>query len=152
MLYPDVIPNVEADDALARGPFVFLDNKPQGLAERDADKVMIRAASYDEVMALSPVTPENCYLEMNAGVFAVLMAKEATKLLAATALTQRLGYSLSDCVFFGDDYNDVGLLLACGVGVAMENAIDEAKKAADYVTLSNAQDGVAAWLWEHALK
>ena len=49
-------------------------------------------------------------------------------------------------IAFGDDHNDVGMLKLCGTGVAMGNAIDEVKKAADFVTLTNDEDGVAAFL------
>ena len=42
------------------------------------------------------------------------------------------------------------MLRACGVGVAVENALAEVKAAADYITASNDADGVAKWLEEHA--
>ena len=43
----------------------------------------------------------------------------------------------------GDNHNDIGMIRFAGLGVAMGNAHDEVKAQADYVTLSNAQDGVA---------
>ena len=36
-----------------------------------------------------------------------------------------------------------------GIGVAMENATDELKNAADEITLSNEQDGIAEALYRH---
>jgi hydroxymethylpyrimidine pyrophosphatase-like HAD family hydrolase len=53
---------------------------------------------------------------------------------------------LSDIIAFGDDYNDMEMLKNCGVGVAVANACDEAKSAADYVCGSNDEDGAANWL------
>ena len=44
---------------------------------------------------------------------------------------------------FGDGGNDVAMLRAAGVGVAMGNACDEALNAADYVTASVDDDGIA---------
>ena len=41
------------------------------------------------------------------------------------------------------------MLRNCGVGVAVANAIDEAKAAADAVCGSNDEDGVARWLEAH---
>ena len=38
------------------------------------------------------------------------------------------------------------MLKEAGIGVAMENGVDEAKAAADYITVSNDADGVAAAL------
>ena len=43
----------------------------------------------------------------------------------------------------GDNLNDVDLLRAVGLGIAMGNAPDEVKAAADEVTESNDDDGVA---------
>ena len=36
-----------------------------------------------------------------------------------------------EIVAFGDDYNDMEMLQGCGIGVAMENAIDDVKRLAD---------------------
>jgi hydroxymethylpyrimidine pyrophosphatase-like HAD family hydrolase len=44
---------------------------------------------------------------------------------------------------FGDGGNDMVLLKAAGMGVAMDNGMPEVKSIADYVTLSNNEDGVA---------
>lgn len=53
---------------------------------------------------------------------------------------------VSEIVAFGDDYADIGMLKLCGIGVAMGNAIQEVKDIADAITLSNEEDGVAAYL------
>lgn len=41
---------------------------------------------------------------------------------------------------------DIGMLKICGIGVAMGNAVQEVKDIADDITLSNEEDGVAAYL------
>ncbi|MBQ8129614.1 MAG: Cof-type HAD-IIB family hydrolase [Clostridia bacterium] len=51
-----------------------------------------------------------------------------------------------DCIAFGDGGNDVDMIRCAGIGVAMGNARDDVKAAADYVTLDAAQDGVAVAL------
>ena len=43
---------------------------------------------------------------------------------------------------FGDGGNDVSMLRHVGIGVAMGNAGDEARRAADYVTTSVDEDGI----------
>lgn len=43
----------------------------------------------------------------------------------------------------GDGFNDVSLLSAAGFAVAMGNAVEPVKAIADYVTLSNREEGVA---------
>ena len=45
---------------------------------------------------------------------------------------------------FGDEHNDLSMLKLAGIGVAMANAAPEVRAEADYVTLSNEEDGVAA--------
>src|ERR1700727_2100659 len=54
-----------------------------------------------------------------------------------------LGIPESDWVAFGDMPNDVPMLLRAGLGVAMGNAHPDALAAADEVTTTNADDGVA---------
>jgi hypothetical protein len=43
----------------------------------------------------------------------------------------------------GDSWNDLDMLEYAGIGVAMENAMADVKKVAQYVTRSNEDDGVA---------
>ena len=49
---------------------------------------------------------------------------------------------LSDSVAFGDSMNDIEVIREAGTGVAMGNAVDELKAAADYVTSSIDEDGI----------
>lgn len=57
-----------------------------------------------------------------------------------------LGIDPKDTVAFGDAENDIPMLKAAGVGVAMGNAAEPVKAAADGVTLTNNEDGIAVWL------
>ena len=41
-----------------------------------------------------------------------------------------------------DGYNDLTMIQYAGLGVAMENAVLPVRKAADYITASNNEDGV----------
>ena len=56
------------------------------------------------------------------------------------------GIALEDVTAFGDDAPDIGMLKLCGTGVAMGNAIDSVKEAADIVIGSNDEDGIAKYL------
>ena len=49
---------------------------------------------------------------------------------------------MADTVAFGDGGNDIPMLKEAAVGVAMGNASDEVKKAADYVTDNVDDDGI----------
>ena len=52
-------------------------------------------------------------------------------------------YNLENCIAFGDNYNDIEMLKAVKVGVAVGNAKPEVLEIADDVTAINKQDGVA---------
>lgn len=58
-------------------------------------------------------------------------------------LCDLLGCSLEETMACGDSQNDLSMIQAAGVGVAMGNAADEVKEAADFVTLPNKESGVA---------
>ncbi|OIQ28087.1 MAG: haloacid dehalogenase [Bacteroidetes bacterium MedPE-SWsnd-G2] len=58
---------------------------------------------------------------------------------------------LTNVVAFGDNYNDIDMLNAVGLGVAVENANSEAQQVADHITHSNKEDGVALFIKNHLL-
>ena len=80
-----------------------------------------------------------------------LTLKEATKEKAITELSKAINLPLQQIAAFGDDFNDIGMLKLCGQGVAMSNAIEDVKKIASGICLSNEEDGVAHWLEENLL-
>lgn len=59
-------------------------------------------------------------------------------------LGKYLGIRREEIMAFGDGDNDIEMLREAGFGVAMANGVQEVKDAADYVTLSNEEEGVAA--------
>lgn len=67
----------------------------------------------------------------------------ANKGEALLALAAHLGVAQGDSVAFGDGLNDLTMLRAAGVGVAMANGCPEARRAADCITSSCDEDGVA---------
>ncbi len=60
-----------------------------------------------------------------------------------------LGIDPGETVAFGDAENDIPMLTAAGTGVAMGNAAEKVKAAADAVTATNNEDGIALWLETH---
>ena len=72
--------------------------------------------------------------------------KEAHKGAALAWLCGHLGVDVADAVAFGDGDNDLSMIRAAGDGVAMANAIPEVFAAADHVTSSCDEAGVAAYL------
>lgn len=66
-----------------------------------------------------------------------------SKATGVDEVARPLGITAEDVVAFGDMPNDIPMLLWAGLGVAMGNAHDEAKAAADEVTTANTDDGLA---------
>ena len=58
-------------------------------------------------------------------------------------LITTLGISKEEVIACGDGYNDLSMIRFAGLGVAMANAAKDIQSEADYVTLSNEEDGVA---------
>ena len=54
-----------------------------------------------------------------------------------------LGMTPQDLIAIGDNYNDLEMIELAGTGVAMGNAPEDIQRRADFVTRSNAEDGVA---------
>lgn len=77
--------------------------------------------------------------------------KNATKEDAIRFASAALPLDLSDAAAFGDDVADIGMLKLCGTGVAMGNALDSVKEAADTVIGSNDEDGIAEYLEKFVL-
>jgi len=67
----------------------------------------------------------------------------ATKQHAILEVAKILGINTHKIIGIGDGGNDMPLLMACGLKVAMGNAVDDLKEIADYVAPSVEEDGVA---------
>ena len=58
-------------------------------------------------------------------------------------LAEKLGVPMEQTMACGDSGNDIPMLKEAALAVAMENAVEEAKEAAGFITLSNDESGVA---------
>ncbi|MBP7086688.1 MAG: phosphoglycolate phosphatase [Methanomassiliicoccales archaeon] len=82
-------------------------------------------------------------LEVEATGFAIhLMEKGHSKMSGVRKACQLIGVDPAEVVAFGDADNDVLMLKECGYGVAVGNASDKAKNAADLVTKGRHAEGV----------
>lgn len=123
-----------------------VDDMKAFLAQHKTQKVMAffndmdrRAVELERVKALFPNTAISSSIANNIEV----NAKKATKGGALLNLCQVLGVDVKDTMAFGDGSNDLAMIQNAGIGVAMGNAYPSLKEAADYVTLTCDEDGVA---------
>jgi len=75
--------------------------------------------------------------------FLEIVGKKATKKDALEWLSKRLKIEQEEIMAIGDSHNDISMIEWAGIGVAMGNADEKVKKVADFITLSNTEDGVA---------
>lgn len=79
----------------------------------------------------------------SAGFFLECVPPGIEKAHSLAKLIATLGIAREEVIACGDGYNDKGMIEFAGLGVAMANASTEVQDAADYITYSNEEDGVA---------
>ena len=121
------------------------------LPDMPVDKIIFITAQSHIVSEIDGLLPDELYSVIAENQVLMIMHKKANKLSAIKAVAKHFGLTLSDIVVFGDDYNDIEMLRECCIGIAMDNAIDEVKSAADQICGTNDHDGVAKWLDKNIL-
>lgn len=83
----------------------------------------------------------------SAPYFLEFLSKTCNKGEGVKSLAESLGIKREEVIAIGDAGNDIHMIEYAGLGVAMENAFDEVKKKANFITKSNEENGVA-WVFE----
>lgn len=79
--------------------------------------------------------------------FLTILNPLADKAAGVQTVSEYLGFDVSGITVFGDNINDLGMFTLAGTAVAVDNAIDEVKQAADIVLPhTNNEDAVAKYL------
>ena len=76
--------------------------------------------------------------------FLELVPNGIDKARSLAVLLEELGMEREEMIAVGDGFNDLSMIRFVGLGVAMANAQEVVRQAADHITLSNEEDGVAA--------
>ena len=76
--------------------------------------------------------------------FLELVPQGIDKAKSLAVLLEEIHLQREDMIAVGDGFNDLSMIRFAGLGVAMANAQEVVKQEADYITLSNEEDGVAA--------
>ena len=109
-------------------------------------KMCVEIPSSETAQTLSEQLPNCDCIRFSDGNWYKFTKQGATKENAVRKLCELRSISLCDIIAFGDDLVDIGMLQLCGTGVAMGNAHDKVKAAADIVIGSNDEDGIADYL------
>ena len=117
----------------------------------DVFKITPNALNAGAVQSITAQYPAVDVLKFAGEDWYQIKSRDAAKQLAIAEVCAQLGIGMSEVIAFGDDHNDVEMLRECGVGVAVSNAIDECKAAADFVCGDCDEDGVVRWLEVNSL-
>lgn len=74
--------------------------------------------------------------------FLEIMPQNVDKAQSLLTLLNTIGIDSDEMICCGDGFNDISMIEVAGLGVAMENAQDIVKSSADYITLSNDDEGI----------
>ena len=119
-------------------------NKCLGTAEPEmaAEAEKIYAEKFGDKLCISRSEP----------FFVEITPKGIDKAASLERFCKMTGNKRKDMIACGDGFNDLSMIKYAGLGVAMENAQPVVKDAADYVTASNDEDGVAKVIHKFILK
>lgn len=98
---------------------------------------------------------QNMFYEVDINQFGnqlIILPRGISKLTGLLYLCDQLKISLKETVVIGSGLDDKEMIEAAGLGVAMGNAPKSVKNAADWVTRSNNEHGVAYMVKEHFRK
>ena len=116
----------------------------------DPDTIIVKIMMVDDPEILSAAIeklPEELYTDYtvvrSAPIFLEFLDKKVNKGVGVKLLADSLGIKAEEVICIGDADNDLHMIEYAGLGVAMGNAFTNVKKAANYVTYTNENDGVA---------
>ncbi|MGG1314433.1 Cof-type HAD-IIB family hydrolase [Cohnella laeviribosi] len=101
---------------------------------------------------LRPLVGEDVHVTTSKPNYLEFIHREGTKGHALRFLASHYGIPIEQTIAIGDAWNDREMIEAAGLGVAMANAVPALREIADYVTLSNNEDGVRHVLEKFVLK
>ena len=88
----------------------------------------------------------DCFVTRWCDVFCDIVPSNSSKPAGIRAALEHYGLRQEETIAFGDGGNDIPIIEYAGIGVAMGNATDDVKAAADYVTDTVDEDGVVTAL------
>jgi len=152
---PEAAISIEMDDRLfinrpLNGPWIHtVVADLVAVIDKPVAKVLFDTSDFNDSASLRAHLPGDCkIIAFNEGPvhLAEIVANEVSKVAALKLLVARAGHTMKDVIAFGDSDGDAEMLAQCGLGVAMGNASEAVKAAADWITASNDEDGVAVAL------
>jgi len=122
----------------------------------DAMKIMAISQDEPQLLAMEKELKANfadqLYITRSKPFYLEVMDRLVGKALALELIASHYGIKRSEVMAIGDSFNDLDMIKWAGVGVAMGNAIEEVKEAADFITFTNDEEGVTEALQRFVLQ
>lgn len=120
--------------------------------EKIAKVMMIKDRGQEYLKALSKTFPAEIFeqfaVTFSSGRFMEFNAKNVSKGNAVRFLSKHLGVPIEETIAVGDNFNDMEMLKAAGLGACVSSAPDEVKANSDYVCERDYMDGAVAEVLE----
>lgn len=87
--------------------------------------------------------PDDLTVVRTAAFYLEIIPRSINKGQGLLDICRVLGINPENTIAFGDSENDISMIKASGIGVAMANGEEAVREAADYVTGNNNEDGIA---------
>jgi HAD-superfamily hydrolase, subfamily IIB len=134
----------------------IVDDLAESLASKAALKIMAISGQEDKLLeienGLKSRYGNELHITRSKPQFLEVMHPEADKAKALEVIAAHYLIDRAEVLAIGDSYNDLEMIEWAGIGVAMGNSNQAVKDAADYITSSNEEDGVAEALQRFVLK
>jgi Cof subfamily protein (haloacid dehalogenase superfamily) len=124
-------------------PLVDADLLQRGEAPHKLQCMVGEPARVPLLAALARTLPQDCVGQFSQATYLEITHQQVNKATALLALGHQLGIAPSEMVAIGDGENDMAMLQMVALGIAMGNAPPLVQAAADWVTATNNQDGIA---------
>lgn len=155
---PDTLISIETSDgiyssaAIPEWDSTCYDGFPD-LPTQGALYKILASSTNDTLFAkMEHILTEDVYYSVANNILVQIMSKSATKWNGIQAALAALDILQTEAIYFGDDNDDIEPIQMCGIGVAVSNAIEAVANAADHITGSNDEDGVARFIEANLLK
>ena len=132
---------------------LLTDENMEELLNNKIKQIMIIDSNIDEVKKYQDLVEKeyklnimNSSYEEKEEIWFSIASNASSKGIALEKLAEYLNIPISNTIAIGNDKNDVSMFKKAGTSVCMSNALEDIKKEASYITLSNDQDGVAEYL------
>lgn len=129
------------------------DNNANEILKKDIKQIMIISSLKELVKKYKSSIEKNknlCIIDSSKEdkeeLWFSIISPNSSKGNSLKTLARYLDIPIKNTIAFGNDNNDISMIDIAGIGVAVENATDQLKEHADFITKSNDEDGVADYL------